>query len=191
MAAKKKSKSKAKARNKAVKTSAPKTDTNIPSAGGTAGPDAQQVPPQDGETALPKATKRSKQEALAARSRKKKPVSTAIAGLGPTSPTDKSGNFTGTPGEDIQAKPPLAPTETRNTIVAASHGQKPETNMNRSIADHMEKVAPNVTGSNLDVGVVAPAVVDEDNVKAVSDAQGEADKITRQQDKAREEFANA
>lgn len=177
---KKKAKAKSKKRAAAKKQAAPTAQDQIPAAGGTAGPDVQQVPPVEG----PAKTKATKKQALASRKKKNAKPSTAVAGAKPSDPTDKKGNFTGTPGEDIQLRDPLAPTETRNTVVSATHSHKPETNANRSIAAHMEKVAPGVA-DNLDVRAVAPANVDKDNLKGQADAQKTADKISADQEKAR------
>ncbi len=100
------------------------------------------------------------------------------------SPTDNDGNYKGTPGEDIQQRPALAPTETRNTVRAAT-SQKPETNVSRADAKGQAGLSPIANESNFDIRAVTPANVDEENKKSLEAAQKDADKVFADQDKAR------
>ncbi len=109
---------------------------------------------------------------------------TAVGGPGPQSPTDNEGNYKGKPGEDIQARPALAPTETRNTVRAAGN-TKPETNVSRADTKGMAKLTPEASNENFDIRAVPPTNIDAENVKILAQTQKESDKVFADQDKAR------
>lgn len=172
------SKSSDKSSTKAAKSGSKSKDAPNIAPQGEAHPVSLNIPTGDGSTMM-------NSQADPAMSRQPgSDRSTALGGPGPMSPTDDIGNFEGKPGEDIQMREPLAPTETRNAVAATSMGTKLETNVSRADAEGQAALAPEAHADNFDVRAVRPENIDKENQKRLDESQAEADKISDEQDKA-------